>query len=131
MKAGLIAILSLATIFCCAAQEKRKPKGGEVEVVELQARRGAERVTLDGRLKNIGELPISGLRLTFYFVSPDDKVVATKQGVVESTVLGAGQETEFHLETTAPARAVSLRIEATSKGDNDVRMTPPGPFPIE
>jgi hypothetical protein len=131
MKAGLIAILSLATIFCCVAQEKRKPKSGEIQVVELQARRGEERVTLDGRVKNTGELPIQSLRLTIFFVSPDNKVVATKQGAVEGAVLGAGEETEFHLETTAPARAVSIRLEATSKGDNDVKITSPGPFPIE
>jgi hypothetical protein len=131
MKAGVLTILSLATIFCCVAQEKRKPKPGEVEVVELQARRGEERVTLDGRLKNTGELPIVGLRLTIYFISPDEKVVSTKQGSVETPSLGPGEETEFHLETTAPARAVSLRIEAISKGENEVKMTPPGPFPIE
>jgi hypothetical protein len=131
MKASLAAILGIASLFCCAAQDKRKPKPAELEVLELQIHRGDGQVALEGRMRNIGELKAEGLRLIFHFVSPDRRVVATKQGALEHDPLEPGQEAEFHLQTPDPVRAVHVRLEAGDRNEREVRITRPGPHPIE
>jgi hypothetical protein len=131
MKALPVAILTIASLFCCAAQEKRKPKPAEIEVLEMQVRRAGGMVTLVGKVRNIGELKAEGLKLIVFFVSPDRRVVATKQGRLEDEPLEPGAESEFHLQTADPVRAVHIRLEAENKNEREIRIVKPGPYAIE
>lgn len=118
------------SIFLCAAQEKRKQKV-EIAVVEMRAQRLESRVAIEGKVRNDGEQSVRGLQLIFNFSGPDGEPIATLNGPIEAPVLDPDEESEFRLEAAAPARAVTVRIDAQDRSRRDVRVTNTGPFAIE
>lgn len=131
MKAFLLPSLLAASLFLSPAQEKRKQRPPEVEVVELRTHRGEGQLTIDGKIRNEMDQPLRGLVLFFALEASRHEVVATKNGVPEPEDLAPGEEAEFHVETSDPVRAVYIRVEARDKRGVDLRLGKNGPFPIE
>lgn len=131
MKSGLILALSAVSLFSLEAQDKRKPKPAEIEVVELKIERSADRVSLDGRVKNNGETAVRGVQLLFHFLGPDGKTLATKRSGLETDPLPPGEEEEFHLETLNTARSVRVLVEVRDYDERVIKVIRPGPHDIQ
>jgi hypothetical protein len=122
----LLAILSVALV---GADKKKKPP--DLTIIEATARRNADIIALDGRVRNTGEKPIRGLILLFDFMAPGKQVISTEKGPVEDEAIQPGQESSFHLETNAPPRAVHFQLNAVDHNGRDLRVQNAGPFAID
>ncbi len=127
----LFVILLALGSFWCAAQQKRKPKPPEVEVMQIAARRVEGLVTIDGRVRNSGDRPLRKLSLLFDLLAPGDEVVTRQRGTVEEETLEPGAEAEFHWQMRDPVRAVSLRVQAVDGSGTDLVVRKPGPYPLD
>jgi hypothetical protein len=94
-----VLLVALATLSAAADRKRNQapPKPAEIEIVEITARRGDGRVSLDGRVKNTGERAAVGMVLYFDFMAPGRQVVTTKRGDLEIETLEPGEEAEFHV----------------------------------
>ena len=121
-------VLLAAVIFslCVAAK-----KSADLEVVETKARRVDDKITLDGRVRFIGERPSHGLVMVFDFLSPEHAVVTTQKTQVADDVVRAGQEASYQTVLVDPVRAIEYRVRAVDTTDRDLRVANPGPYPIE
>jgi hypothetical protein len=106
MKRALTVLVVLATLLF-AVQQKRKPRPPEIEILELTVHRTEELVTLDGRVKNIGEMPAERLVMEFDFREPDNRVVATKKGPIGEEILDPDQESAIQFQTKDAPRSVT------------------------
>jgi hypothetical protein len=126
--------LLLVPAALAAAQKKRKKKDGEspeLEVLSLGARRRSGVLEIDGRVRNCGERPLEKVVLIFYVVSPDGKVVTTQKGRIESAVLEPGEEYGFEWQARDHARAVTVSVGASNRGEDELVILKPGPYPID
>jgi hypothetical protein len=123
--------LALAAV----AQKKRKPQDyqrpPDLEVLEITVRRNGGVLEFDGRVRNCGDRPIQQLKLVFHLLSSDDKVITTQRGDIDPALLEPGEETSFEWQARDHARAVSVRIEATNRNADDLKVVKPGPYPID
>jgi len=131
MKWWLLALFTPASLFLCVAQDQRKPKPKPLEVVELQLRRNEDKVLIDGKLRNSGDSKLRSVEVIFYFLSVDKKVVSTRRFALDEDELAPGDEATLMLETTFPARSVSMRMEAQARGERWINLSRSGPFLIE
>ena len=129
LRASLI-LVTLCSLFLCVAQEKRKQKT-EIVIVEMRVQRLESRVTVEGKVRNDGEQAVKGLLLIVYFTGPDREPITTLKGPIESPILEPGDEADFRLEASAPARAVAVTFDGEDKGKRDIKITNIGPYPIE
>ena len=97
----------------------------------FRAERSVNRIHLDGTVRNTGSSTIDKPLIVFYFVSPDKKVVATRTAPLEVKRLEPGDDTQFMLETGHPPRTSEIRLEAFDGHERFIKMTNPGPYPIE
>jgi hypothetical protein len=130
MKRVLTVLVVLATLLF-AAQQKRKPRPPEIEVLQLSIQRTEELVTLDGRVKNIGEMPAEKLVMEFDFREPDNRVVTTKKGPIDEEVLDPDQESAIQFQTKDAPRSVTVSVRAQAARVGDVKVKNAGPFAIE
>jgi len=119
----------LAAVILSLCAFAKKP--ADVEVLETRARRVDDKITLDGRVRFTGERPTHGLVIVFDFLSAEHAVVTTQQTQVADGVVRAGQEASYQTVLVDPARAVSYRVRALDTGERDLRVSNPGPYPIE
>jgi hypothetical protein len=127
-----VLLLALATLSTAADRKRNQPlKPAEIEIVDVTAQRGEGRVSLDGRVKNAGERPASGVVLIFDFLAPGRQVVTSKRGALEAERLGPGETAEFHAYVPAPPRAVEIRIQAEEGNGRELKVVKPGPYVIE
>jgi hypothetical protein len=122
--------LALVSLFAAVAQQKQK-KPADVEVLESKARREDARITLDGKVRVTGEKPLKGLVIIFDFRSPEKEVVTTQKTVIDEDTLESGREGVYHVEMADAARAVRYTVRAFDFHDRELRVSNPGPFPIE
>jgi hypothetical protein len=130
MKRALTVLIVLATLLF-AVQQKRKPRPPEIEILELNVHRTEELVTLDGRVKNIGEMPAERLVVEFDFRDPDNRVVTTKKGPIDEEILDPDQESAIQLQTKDAPRFVTVSVRAHAARVGDVKVKNAGPFVIE
>jgi hypothetical protein len=130
MARGLISLWLIAALLL-SAQERRRAPSSEVEVLGFRAERSVSRIHLDGTVRNTGSAAIDKPLMIFYFVSPDKKVVATRNAPLEVKRLEPGEDAQFMLETAYPVRASEIRLEAFDSHDRFIKMTNAGPYPIE
>jgi len=128
-----VLLVALATLSAAADKKRNRapPKPTEIEVVEITARRGDGRVSLDGRVKNTGERAAVGMVLLFDFMAPGRQVITTKRGDLEIETLEPGEEAEFHVYAPEPPRAVEIRVQVRDGSERDLKVIKPGPYPIE
>ena len=119
----------LAAVILSLCVAARKP--AELEVVETKAHRVDDKITLDGRVRFIGEKPSHGLVMVFDFLSAEHAVVTTQTTQVADDVVRAGQEASYQTVLVDPVRAVFYQVRANDSGDRELRVANPGPYPIE
>lgn len=129
-------LLLLAPAVLAAAPQGKREKGKakrppEVEVLELSVRRDTGVLQFDGRVRNCGDRPLEKLVLLFFVTSPDDKVVTTQRGQLDVDVLEPGEDRNFEWQARDHARAVTVTVGARIKGDEEITVLKPGPYPIE
>lgn len=130
MTRGLGFLLTLSALILSGQDRKRAP-GAELEMSGFVAQRSVSRVNIDGTVRNTGATAINKALIVFYFVSPDNKVVATRSAPVEMKRLEPGDDSRLMLETSYPARASEVRLEAYDGNERFIKLTNAGPYPIE
>jgi hypothetical protein len=124
------AVILTAILVLSLSGADRKKKPPDIQIVECNSRRGDGKITFDGRVRNSGEKTITGLMLLFDFLSTDKVILTTLKGPVEDEVLEPGKESNFHLESDEPPRAVRYQLNAVDHGGRDLRIANAGPFAI-
>ncbi|HWR49484.1 MAG TPA: hypothetical protein VN428_00145 [Bryobacteraceae bacterium] len=127
------ALLLVPAALAAAQKTKRKKDGQppELEVLAFGARRRSGVLEIDGRVRNCGERTLEKVLLIFHVVSPDGKVVTTQKGQLDPAVLEPGEESGFEWQARDHARAVTVMIGATNRGEDELVLLKPGPYPID
>jgi len=128
---GLLGLLLLLTVSAPGADKKQKPKPAKVELKGFKVTIEGRTVNLDGSLLNSGERTIEKLVLSFHFFDTEHKPVSTLQLEIDNEEIDPGEETEIHAAAKEPPRAVSVEITAADRGEKDLKVVNPGPYPIE
>ena len=75
----MVRVWCAAVVFSfCMAGAYQKPKTGDIDIVEVAARRGDDMIEIDGRVRNTSDKTIRGLVLSFDFTAPDGSVMTTQ-----------------------------------------------------
>ncbi len=101
-----------------------------IEVVSLQVRRDAGRITLDGTIRNTGTVPLSRLKLAFDLLDADGKPLSGRRGLIEEEALEPGAESSLGFFVADHARAVLVRLSAEQR-ERRVEVVKPGPYVVE
>jgi hypothetical protein len=128
MKAAL-AILLVVAACVTAADRKRRPP--DLEIVEVKAQRAQGRVTVDARVRNTSERVIRGLVLVFDFMATGKAVITSQKADIEERELEPGDEAAVQGMLVDPVRAVEYRVGAVDQNGRHLRVSRPGPHPIE
>ncbi len=129
MRVSTIVLLCLAWFAAPAQQKPRKP--ADVQILETRAVREPTRITVDGRVRVVAEKPLRGLVIVFDFRSPEKEVVTSQKAVIDEDTLEAGREGVYHSEMADAARAVRYTVRAFDMHERELRVSNPGPFPVE
>ena len=125
MRVSTTALLFLA-LFAAVAQKK-----ADVQILETKAVREGAKISVDGKVRVIGEKPLRGLVIVFDFRSPEKEVVTSQKAVIDEDTLETGREGVFHSEMADSARAVRYTVRAFDNHDRELRVANPGPYPVE
>jgi len=131
MISRLLVLTASASLFWALGQARRKPEPPRFEVVEFKAQRNEDRIWIDGRVRNKGDVAVRFPVLVFQFLSSDNRVVSTRRTDLEPEELGPGDEASFMLQSLPPARAVSIRLEMYDRTQRWYPLDRGGPYPIE
>jgi hypothetical protein len=111
LRFGTLLLLLVTNLFICAllaAEKKAKPP--EMEVLDVSVHRREDSVTVDGKVRNCGDKPVKKLVIQIDFLSPEKKVISTRQASIEQEVLQPGEEAEFHAQMPDEARATAYQV---------------------
>ena len=120
------AVLLFLALFAAVAQKK-----ADVQILETKAVREGAKISVDGKVRVIGEKPLRGLVIVFDFRSPEKEVVTSQKAVIDEDTLETGREGVFHSEMADSARAVRYTVRAFDNHDRELRVANPGPYPVE
>jgi hypothetical protein len=129
MKRFTTALLCLALFAATALQ--MAGKAADVRILETKAVRDGAKISVDGKVKVVGEKSLRGLVIVFDFRSPEKEVVTSQRAMIDENTMEAGREGVFHSEMADSARAVRYTIRAFDAHDRELRLENPGPYPIE
>ena len=132
MTRGAAILLILAGLgFPQSKKPSKKPKPHDVIILKPAVRLGDGVVTLDGSVRNSSEKPLKAIVLHIDFLGPNEELLTTWRGPIESELLEPAQEAEFHLQVKAPLRAISVRFKAMDADGHDLRLENDGPHVID
>ena len=129
MRVSTIALLCLA-LFAATAQQKAR-KGADIQILETKAVREGANISVDGKVRVVGDKPLRGLLIIFDFLSPEKAVVTSQSAIIDEDTLVPGREGVFHSEMADSARAVRYTIRAFDMHEKELRVYNPGPYPVE
>jgi hypothetical protein len=129
MRVATIVVLCLA-LFAAAAQQNAK-KGSNVQILETKAVREGANISVDGKVRVVGEKSLRGLVIIFDFRSPEKEVVTSQRAIIDEGTMESGREGVFHSEMADSARAVRYTVRAFDMHDKELRVDNPGPYPVE
>jgi hypothetical protein len=125
-------VLLLAWGLTAAPQEQGKREAGpRLQILEISAARVDNRLTLDGRVKNTWDRPLSKVVLIVELLDSDRKLIGQRRGALEEDILEPGQETAFHFYVPLQPRSIQVRLSAEAARVPYVQVVNPGPYPIE
>lgn len=125
-------VLLLACGLIAAPQDQGKREGApRVEILELSAARAENRLTVDGRVRNAWDRPLSKIVLIVELLDSDRKLIGQRRGALEEDLLEPGQETTFHFYVPLQPRSIQVRLAAEAARVTYVQVINPGPYPIE
>jgi len=125
----LVAVLLCGAALC--ADKKQKPKPALVELQGFKVAIDGKQLNIDGTVHNRGERTIEKLVLSFHFLDTDHQPVSTLKLDVDDETIDPGEDAEIHAAAHEPPRAVSVEVTAADRGEKDLKVVNPGPFPIE
>ncbi|MBK9166107.1 MAG: hypothetical protein IPM24_01445 [Bryobacterales bacterium] len=125
-----VALLPLL-LFTSGAPAQRRAKAPDLEVVTVKAQRAPGQVHLDCKIRVTGQKPITGLVLSFDFLTDENRVVTTQTAEAEEPYLEPGEESEMRVALNDPVRAVGIRVNAFDKNKRELSIGRNGPFPID
>ncbi|MDQ6706155.1 MAG: hypothetical protein M3Z85_09320 [Acidobacteriota bacterium] len=131
MKVALLVLISAALALSGADKKPKKPKPPDIEMLEVSAKRSEGLISIDSKVRNVGEKPIRGLTVIFEFFGPGHVPITTQKATVEEETLDKGEEAMIRAQLNDPVRAVSLEISAVDEPGHDLKVVKPGPYPIE
>ncbi len=123
-------LIALGVLCLCASGADKKKKPPDVQILDVKVRRDMDRVTVDARVRAIGEKPLHGLTLAFDFLASGKSVMSTKRAEVDEDTLKPGDEASIHAEAEYPTKSVEYRVRAFQVGDRELMVANPGPYPI-
>lgn len=124
--------LAACLLFCVGfAEKKPQQKPPDIELVEVAVHRDAENITIDGKVRNIGDRPAKKLRVLIEFRSPEGKVISTGRTGVEGDDLEPGAEAEFHSQVPDEVRAVDVMFNFEDGGGRWLKPVNAGPHTIQ
>ncbi len=130
----LSALFGAALLFAAAspaADKKEKPKPAKVELQGLKITVNGSHVSIDGALHNSGDKTIQRLVLAFHFFDSEHQPVTTLKMEVDEETIHPGDDAEIHAEANEPPRSISLEVTASARGEKELTVVNPGPYPIE
>jgi hypothetical protein len=129
MRVSTAALLFFALMFLAfGAMAQKKP---DVQILETKAVREGAKISVDGKVKIVGEKTLKGLVLVFDFRSPEKEVVTSQKAVIDEANMEPGKEGVFHSEMADSARAVRYTIRVFDNHEKELRIANPGPYPVE
>ena len=129
MRVATIIVLCLA-LFAATAQQKAR-KGADIQILETKAVREGANISVDGKVRVVGDKTLRGLLIIFDFLSPEKAVVTSQSAIIDEDTLVPGREGVFHSEMADSARAVRYTIRAFDMHEKELRVYNPGPYPVE
>ena len=131
MRRTILFLLLPMLLLSSGAPAQRRAKAPDLEVVTVKAQRAPGQVHLDCRIRISGQKPITGLVLSFDFLTDENRVVTTQTAEAEEAYLEPGEESAMRLALNDPVRAVGIRVNAFDKNKRELSIGRNGPFPIE
>ena len=128
---ALLVVLVTNVFICALWAAEKKPKPPEMEVLEVSVHRREDSVTVDGKVRNCGEKPVKKLVIQIDFLSPERKVISTRQAGIEQEVLQPGEEAEFHAQMPDEARATAYQVNFETADGKYLRNAKTEQRPIE
>lgn len=119
------------TLCASGADKKQKPKPAVVEVQNLKIAVEGSKINIDGVIHNSGERTIEKLVLSFHFFDTEHHPVSTLKLEMDEESIDPGEEAEIHAAAYEPPRSVSMEVTAADRGEKDLKVVNPGPYPIE
>lgn len=123
-------VLGILAIVGAGSAQKAK-KAPDIEVLDAKARRGEDKIALDGKIRITAEKPLKGLVLAFDFLSASGDVLTTQKQEISDETLDRNEEPSFHSELLNPPGAIKFRIRAFDITERELRSGNAGPFTIE
>jgi hypothetical protein len=127
----LLTVTALVTLGAPAADKKQKPKPAVVEIQGLKVTLDGSKISIDGAVHNSGERTIEKLVLSFHFYDTEHKPLTTLKLAFDEDTIEPGEDAEIHAAAYEPPRAVSMEVTAADRGEKDLKVVNPGPYPIE
>jgi hypothetical protein len=127
----ILACLFALLISSSAADKKQKPKPAIVEMQGIKVTLDGTKINIDGVVHNAGERTIEKLVLSFHFFDTEHKPVTTLKLEIDDETIDPDEDAEIHAEANEPPRAVSMEVTAADRGEKDLKVINPGPYPIE
>jgi hypothetical protein len=128
---ALSGVVILCAMVALAADKKQKPKPAVVELQGLKVTIDGSQLNIDGTVHNSGERTIEKLVLWFHFFDTGHQPVSTLKMEIDDETIDPGEDAEIHAAAHEPARAVSLEVTAADRGEKELKVVNPGPYPIE
>jgi hypothetical protein len=129
MRVSTVALLCVALVGAIGQQKTGKPS--DVRILETKAVREGDRISVDGKVRVTGEKALRGLVIIFDFRSPEKEVVTSQKAIIDEDTLETGREGVFHSEMADSARAVRYTVRAFDNHEKELRVSNPGPYPVE
>jgi len=124
-------VLTAALLFLALSAAVAQKKPADVQILETKAVREGANISVDGKVRVVGEKSLRGLVIIFDFRSPEKEVVTSQRAIIDEGTMESGREGVFHSEMADSARAVRYTVRAFDMHDRELRVYNPGPYPIE
>ena len=126
-----LTVTALVTLGALGADKKQKPKPAVVEIQGLKVTVDGSKINIEGAVHNSGERTIEKLVLSFHFFDTEHKPLTTLKLEFDEDTIEPGEDAEIHAGAYEPPRAVSMEVTAADRGEKDLKVVNPGPYPIQ
>lgn len=131
LQGRFLIVLFSAFLLLTAGEKKEKPKPAVVELQGLKVAVDGTHISIEGELRNKGERTIEKLVLLFHFFDTSHQQITILKLEIDDETIDPGEEAEIHAEANEPPRSVSMEVTAADRGEKDLKIVNPGPYPIE
>ena len=124
-------LLCAALLLSSSAESKPKPKPAVAELRDIKVTLKGSEINIDGIVHNSGQRTIEQLVLAFHFFDTEHQPVTVLRLEIDEETIEPGDDAEIHAAANEPPRSVSVEVTAADRGEKDLKVVNPGPYPIE